>query len=67
MGQVCEQAITQKIHVAELLRRIPEVAQALGGDIDTLAGPGPQIAACQPMCSAVLHQWQTQKILIQEE
>jgi 3-carboxy-cis,cis-muconate cycloisomerase len=67
VGKVCEQAITQKTFVAELLKKIPEVTAVLGADeIDTMAGPQPQIAACQPMCSAVLYQWQEQKTLILE-
>ncbi|MDX3906085.1 MAG: adenylosuccinate lyase family protein [Pigmentiphaga sp.] len=68
VGQVCEQAIGQRTPVASLLKKIPEVTAVLGADdIDTLAGPQPQIAACQPMCSAVLYQWQEQKTLIQED
>lgn len=68
VGQVCEQAISQRTPVAELLKQIPEVTAVLGTeDIDILAGPQPQIAACQPMCSAVLYQWQEQKTLIQED
>ena len=62
VGQVCEQAIAQRTPVAELLKRLPEVTAVLSEeDIDTLAGPAPQVAACQPMCSAVLYQWQEQK------
>ncbi|VCU68465.1 3-carboxy-cis,cis-muconate cycloisomerase [Pigmentiphaga humi] len=68
VGQVCEQAIAQRTPVAGLLKKIPEVAAVLDADdIDVLAGPQPQIAACQPMCSAVLYQWQEQKTLIKED
>jgi 3-carboxy-cis,cis-muconate cycloisomerase len=68
VGKVCEQAIAQQASVAELLKGYAEVTAVLSSEqIDTLAGPLPQIAACQPMCSAVLHQWQEQKTKLQED
>ncbi len=67
VGQVCEQAIREQTHVAALLKQFPEVTAVLDAqEIDMLAGPTSQVAACQPMCTAVLHQWQDQKTLILE-
>ncbi|WP_420223204.1 3-carboxy-cis,cis-muconate cycloisomerase [Pigmentiphaga litoralis] len=56
--QVCEQAIQQRTPVADLLKAMPDVTAVLDdATLDRLASPAAQIAACQPMCDAVLRQW----------
>jgi len=58
VGQVCEQAIQQRTPVADLLKAMPDVTAVLDdATLDRLASPAAQIAACQPMCDAVLRQW----------
>jgi 3-carboxy-cis,cis-muconate cycloisomerase len=67
VGQVCEQAIEQRTPIATLLKALPEVTAVLdNATIDHLASPAAQLAACQPMCDAVLHQWRQDTTHLQE-
>lgn len=59
VGAVCQTALSTQTPIVELLKQHAQVTAVLSqADIEQLAGLDTQIAACQPMCSAVILQWE---------
>lgn len=68
VAEVCQAALSTQTPVVELLKRHEQVNAVLSlAEIEQLAGIDTQIAACQPMCSAVILQWEHHQSTLQTQ
>src|SRR5690606_41115651 len=68
VADVCQAALSTQTPVIELLKQHDQVSAVLSAaEIEQLAGIDTQIAACQPMCSAVILQWEHHQSTLQTQ